>query len=363
MIITDEYILNEFFSKSHLYTNKKTFTEDVKQYLRTRYSDCFRSYKETIYRIKLHIDTVPLCQVCGKPCAFNGKSNGIYLKYCSNDCKKKNHEETAKRLKQTKIERYNNENYVNPLKAKQTKMERYGDAGYRDVEKTKQTCLLRYGVDNVRKSPIIKEKIKQIKLECYGYENTFCNAEIQHRAILLANTEEAKKKIKNTCLLRYGVTHFNKLETSKSRLSIVNSSKEVVQKRTNTAKRNGSFKQSKQEEEVYNLLIEKYGVENVKRQHSSNLYPYNCDFYIIPNDLYIECNFHWSHGGHPYNKDTDNIKLAEMQEKSKTSRFFVNAINTWTIRDVNKRNTAIENKLNYKELWNIHEAKEWINSL
>ena len=34
---------------------------------------------------------------------------------------------------------------------------------------------------------------------------------------------------------------------------------------------------------------------------------------------------------------------------------------TWTIRDVNKRNIAKQNNLNYIEFWNINELKEWLN--
>lgn len=50
----------------------------------------------------------------------------------------------------------------------------------------------------------------------------------------------------------------------------------------------------------------KYGIENVKRQYKSELYPFACDFYIQNLDLYIECNFHWTHGGHKFDKNNEN---------------------------------------------------------
>ena len=43
-------------------------------------------------------------------------------------------------------------------KIKQTKLERYGDENYQNVEKIKQTCLEKYGVDNVWKVKSIRKK-------------------------------------------------------------------------------------------------------------------------------------------------------------------------------------------------------------
>ena len=37
--------------------------------------------------------------------------------------------------------------------------------------------------------------------------------------------------------------------------------------------------------------------------------------------------------------------------KSKNSPYYLDAIKTWTIRDVNKRKIAKENKLNYLEIF------------
>ena len=59
---------------------------------------------------------------------------------------------------------------------------------------------------------------------------------------------------------------------------------------------------------------------------------------------------------------TDN-KLNYWKDKSVSSRFYKNAINVWTVRDTNKRQTAILNNLNYKELWSMKEAIEYINFL
>ena len=54
--------------------------------------------------------------------------------------------------------------------------------------------------------------------------------------------------------------------------------------------------------------------------------------------------------------------------KSKNSGYYQNAINTWTIRDVNKRNIAKQNNLNYLEIFSkdlnivIKLFNEYINN-
>ena len=67
--------------------------------------------------------------------------------------------------------------------------------------------------------------------------------------------------------------------------------------------------------------------------------------------MYIECNFSWTHGGHFF--DENNIEDQEKLKlwKSKNTKYYDNAIKTWTVRDVKKHNIAIQNKLNYIVLW------------
>ena len=49
------------------------------------------------------------------------------------------------KTKQTKLWKYGNENYVNINKIKQTKLEKYGDENYNNYDKYVETCLLKYG--------------------------------------------------------------------------------------------------------------------------------------------------------------------------------------------------------------------------
>ena len=68
------------------------------------------------------------------------------------------------------------------------------------------------------------------------------------------------------------------------------------------------------------------------------------------------------HGGHPFNENNKEDQLILKSWKDKNTKYYNNAITAWTIRDVNKRNTAKENKLNYIEFWNINELKNWLNN-
>ena len=103
------------------------------------------------------------------------------------------------------------------------------------------------------------------------------------------------------------------------------------------------------------MKILKCKYSDIIRQYSSDLYPYLCDFYIPSLNLYIELNNHWTHGPHPFDPNNEeDIKLLEYW-KSKNTKFYDNAIKTWTERDVNKRQIAFNNNLNLIEIKNIEE--------
>ena len=128
---------------------------------------------------------------------------------------------------------------------------------------------------------------------------------------------------------------------------------EIQSHREKTRRKNKTFKVSKQEDAVYEMLCNKFGKDDIKRQYKSYEYPFLCDFYVKSLDLYIECNFSWTHGGHWFNKNSkeDLDKVAYM--KSKHSKYYDNAIETWTIRDVKKRECAEKNGLNFIVFWHL----------
>lgn len=181
-------------------------------------------------------------------------------------------------------------------------------------------------------------------------------------------SDETKKKISDTQL---GKPKTFKSEESKQRSvqtrwkkgqipynkgikGIVKQSKETAIKRFETFKQNNSYKKSKPEELYYKELCDKYGEDNVVRQYySKDRYPFHADFYIKSEDLFIELNLHWTHGGHPFNQEDTNdvITLNEWKEKAKTSKFYMRAIYVWTDLDVRKRECARNNNLNFIEIY------------
>jgi len=99
----------------------------------------------------LHIKPIK-CKVCGKPTKWSNRYNN-FLNYCSKSCGNK---VASKQGRITIKEKYGVDN-ISQIpgvvdKVKQTKKERYGDENYNNTEKNIQTCLDKYGVTNGSKT-------------------------------------------------------------------------------------------------------------------------------------------------------------------------------------------------------------------
>ena len=134
-----------------------------------------------------------------------------------------------------------------------------------------------------------------------------------------------------------------------------------IDKILNTKKKNKTFNTSKPEKELGAKLKELYS--DLKTQYKSKEYPFACDFYIPSLDLYIEYNGSWTHGNHFFDEnnqdDLDTLKLW----RSKDTEYYNNAIMVWTIKDVQKLETAIKNNLNYIAWFNQEQAYDWIEKM
>lgn len=145
---------------------------------------------------------------------------------------------------------------------------------------------------------------------------------------------------------------------NKRSLSLKNTWKEnhadILSKVYHSKTLNNSFNSSSPEDRYYNYLREKYGEDDIVRQYKDSRYPFMCDFYIKSEDLFIELNLNWTHGFHPFNPENpEDIKLlTRWEERAVTSKFYKNAVDVWTRRDVEKQKVAKENKLNYKCYYN-----------
>ena len=214
------------------------------------------------------------------------------------------------------------------------------------VEAQKETILQTYGVDNIQKLQSTKQKALETKRLKYGDEN-YINL----------------NKIKQTCLKKYGVEWYtqSKVWKNKNKENSVGWRKKISE----TMAKNGTFCGSKTEDAFYALICEKFGIENIVRQYQDGRYPFACDFYIKPKDLFIELNITWTHGNHAFNKsnEEDLKKLNIWLEKSNKSDYYKNAIYTWTDLDVRKLDCFTKNSLNYLIFYNMQEALSWLDNL
>lgn len=259
-------------------------------------------------------------------------------------------EEVKEKYKQTCLEKYGVQcalqNFKVDKKSRETMIQKYGveypAQSSQILEKQKKTNLERYGSLYTVQSEQIREKSKCTLLEKYGVDNPF-------------KSEEVKTKIKQTNLDRYGATNISQSSKFKERLTNRTELEwQIIKDKRNRTKRiNNSFNISKPEELYYEYLLSIYEEDDIVRQYSSDKYPFSCDFYIKSEDLYIECNYNWTHGPHPFNENDkeDQELLKSWKIKSENSNYYKNAIYTWTDLDIRKQKTAKENNLNYQVLY------------
>ena len=75
--------------------------------------------------------------------------------------------------------------------------------------------------------------------------------------------------------------------------------------------------------------------------------------------MFIEYQGYFTHQDHAF--DTNNSSdIAILNDwKQRKEKIFKNAIKTWIVSDVNKRETAKKNHLNYLEFFNMNEFNAW----
>ena len=356
----NDNIINDLFwgKRQFKYKTYKKLIEteidkDLLEYLKNRYKN-FYSYKEVIYRIKHNIDKCPVCPICGKEIKFINTFKG-YNKLCSN----------------TKCKQKNLENKI---------FDKYGviNVGQLDEvkNKIKNTFITNYGVTNPNKTKEVRDKIKQTCLKKYGVEHHWINSEIKEKrhqtwlnkygVDICSQAESVKEKMSKTVQEKYGVKWF----TQSKKLIEASNTDEAKDKEFKTKIKNMSFSKSKEEDKIYELLLNKF--KNVKRQYKDKkLYPFYCDFYLPLENIWIEYNGSQYHNNRPFlnnDKDLEELNLLyelstrRKQKTGKSKSIYDSIIYTWSDLDVRKRNIAKQNNLHYVELWNINEAIKWLNS-
>lgn len=203
-------------------------------------------------------------------------------------------------------------------------------------------------------------------------------------------TEESKKKIsqelkghtvlresiekrKQTIISKYGsfknMPHGHLSEESRQRISEHNKSAEFQKFQREKKILNGTINTSRPENCVYEKLTTAFK-NDVVRYYSDERYPFECDFYIKSLDLFIECNFHWTHGGHPFdeNDPRDQKTLEGIRKKQsfylndkgkKKQNYYFVFEDVWTKRDVLKLKMTKDNKLNYLTFYSLDNFNTW----
>ncbi len=265
-------------------------------------------------------------------------------------------EQTKAKIKQTTRNHYGVDCYLQTDECRKITAEVTSSDKVKD--KIKQTNLKHYGVACSFQASVVKDKIKHTKLDRYGREtyNNLDKAKETSRAKYGVDNPtqsiEVQNKMKATCLGRYGVDNIWK--DRDSRLKAKKKSQKSMCKHGNRSS--------------LEALLEQYFIDNhIKYEPEYNKdirYPYFCDFYLPDFDLFIEVNGYYTHCNHWFdsNNSEDVNKLNELIEKSKVHSMYKTCIRVWTQSDVEKRNCAKNNKLNYVVLWSKQDILDWINS-
>lgn len=369
---------------------------NILEYLNSRYddSDCMT---ETIRRIKYKLEERPVCKWCGGHVSFNGYHKGsmYYSACCCSSChakyiKDKRFETNIKKYGRKnfgsaeKVKEYwiNNYGVDNPAKTdfvkkkmRETNLRKYGFncSSKSEIvkEKSKQTCLKRYGVEYPGQIEEAKEKSKKTCLEKYGSEYYIGSKDCLEKTIEFSKqnynvdwftkSEKIKNKAKETMLRRYGVEYSMQIPKNKEYMSYLMSSYEMQERRYNTMKRNHTFNSSSTEEELF-LYIKSRFPTVVRQYKDKNRYPYFCDFYIPELDYFIELQGYYTHGKHPFNPNSnEDLQLIEYYKKKYGED--CQPITIWSIKDVEKRDCAKRNHLNFKEVWSLEDGKNFVNDL
>ena len=384
---------------------------DFYQYILDNYPEEL-TWTEKLYWYYHNIIAHPSCPICGKHTKFKSLKLG-YRKFCSAKCCNSD-EEKKSRIKQTCLEKYGvknpsqSESIKNKIKEtnlerygveypnkspeiqnkyKQTCLERYGvekPLQSQEIQnKYKRTCLERYGVENPFRLDVIKDKIKETYLKRDGVEHPAQSQKIQDKmkqtcldkygVECYLQSEEVRNKIKQTCLDKYGTENYTQSQEFQSRhdeiqnkvkqtclnkygvenytqSSEFQSRHDEIQTKINNTKRLNHTFSSSEIETLFSKYLDSQHIE-YKRQYRSKEYPFNCDFYLPKYDLYIEIQASWTHGGHPYDCDEETDKDILESWKSKNNDYYNNAIETWTERDVKKREIAKQSHLKHLEIF------------
>lgn len=316
---------------------------------------------EIYYRLKNNLKKRPVCIICGKPVKY---TSGHYAKFCSKECQYSDlGKKITKEIKiKSNLEKYGVE-HTSQLKEVTDKRTKSRADHVNEIQQhVRESLYKKYGAYDVMHIPHILQKIKNTNLKKFGVEFPLQQ--------LKKENSEIYQKISQTCINKFGVDSLLKNKEVREKIKQTNIQKYGVDnplKNKEIWKKSQDNRQisskSKLENNFLNYLKLKYESDDIITQYKSKEYPYYCDFYIKSINLYIEIQGHWTHNDHPFdiNNLNDQLIMDIWRTKSLSDKYYKNALNTWTIKDVEKRNTAIQNNLNYLEIFGKTDLNKYID--
>lgn len=276
---------------------------------------------------------------------------------------KKNAPMIAAKSRKTCLEKYGVEYYGQTAEARKAQSERMRRNLDVFLAKSRATMQKRYGVNYSWESTALRDKAQSTMVKRYGSPCYVQSDEYKERLDSIID------KVRQTNMSRYGAPVYTQSDEYKQKVDDVQDKiqstmrdiygapvytqsddyrqnvDKIVSKMNTTKRKNGTFSTSSVEEHVKDF----YDFE--PQYNKDARYPYLCDFYDKERDLFIELNASWTHGYHWYDAETDAKVCKKWIVKGKKSEYYANALYVFTKRDVEKRETARANNLNYVTLW------------
>lgn len=257
---------------------------------------------------------------------------------------KKNASMIAAKSRKTCFEKYGVEYYGQIVEARKAQSERMRANLDVFMSKSRASMLKRYGVKYSWESAILRSKAQATMRERYGSSCYVQSDDYKERL------DSIMDKVRPTNMSRYGSPVYTQSDEYKQNVNDIQS--RIIA----TKRQNGVLNTSTVEKHVK-------GFDDFESQYNNDSrYPYLCDFYDKDRDLFIEVNASWTHGYHWYDAENDVDTCKKWKVKSKKSEYYANALEVFTKRDVEKRETARVNSLNYVTLWDSDgmDADLWL---
>ena len=264
--------------------------------------------------------------------------------------------EIVNKRKQTKLERYGDENYVNAeqssktwnsksqneisnivSKSKKTKLEKYGDENYVNMEKFKEISMEKFGTEYFFQSEEVKEKIRQSNLKNLGVEYPMQNKDVQEKVKRQSKAKLLLAKSRNLLTISDLVSIFHKDEhtlfdaieklnidvvrfESDNRVYIKSSDLPILEDYFSKTEMSGKSYSEKELLDYIKSIYKGEIIENTKQIIS----PRELDIYIPNKNLaiefdglywhdenHVENNYHWNKTKLCNEKEIDLIHIFE----------------------------------------------------